>query len=92
MPIDSSARPCARQLAQRGEMGRLSSESVARGGIVISPATVTGQRSMNPGELARRDPALAGLTGDVTSISTRSAGPPLRPSCASAESLATDWM
>ena len=55
-----------RQLAQRdGSTAGCSPVAGASGGIVISPITVTGQRSRNPGSSAGADAALAGLAGDV---------------------------
>ena len=79
------ARPPAR--ARRAKCGRESSGSSLNGGIVISPTTRTGQRSMNAPRSSGVDAALALLAGDVDLDQDLGApAPPWRPSCSSAES------
>ena len=65
-PSRGARRPCsAASSRSAAKCGRLASGSSANGGIVISPATRTGQRSRKPGSSSGRDAGLALLARDV---------------------------
>ena len=87
-PSTAAARPCsAASSARRAKWRRLSSGSSANGGIVISPPTGTGQRSMKSARSAGAIPALPSSPATFTCTSTSAAG--LASSLRSAESEAT---
>ena len=62
------------------------------GGIVMRPATRTGQRSMNAPSSSGAIPALPSSPAVLTSTSTSVSGVPCLASCRSAESDATEWI
>ena len=83
---------CRRAPRGWAKCGREASGSWLKGGIVISPETRTGQRSMKPPRSAGAIPALPSSPATLTSIRTSVSGVPCFPSCSRADSVATEWI
>ena len=96
-PSRARARPCsAASSRSAANHGRLASGSAASGGIVISPATGSGDARDVVADLLRRDPGLALLAGDVdlqqhAQARLRALGV-ARAAGASAEREASEWI
>src|SRR4051812_3324321 len=91
VPIESRSSPCsAASSASRANQRRLSSARTTNGGIVISPLTRTGQRSMKDASSAGGIPAFPSSSATFTWTSTSSTG--CCSSRFSTESDATEWI